>query len=368
MDLFTPIQLGPHSLTNRLVMAPMTRARAGVERLPNALMAEYYAQRSTAGLIITEATQISEQAAGWTETPGIHTDEQVKGWQQVTDAVHAKGSKIFLQLWHVGRASHPDFQPNGALPVSASAVQPAGEIHTPLGKKSFVTPRALDLDEIPGVVQTYADATKRAQDAGFDGVEIHAANGYLIDQFLRDGVNQRSDAYGGSLENRARFMLEVTAAVVNAWSPEYVGIRLSPKNPYNDMSDSEPIATFSYAAQALNAFNLAYLHVVEGLPGHFLASDGELVSPYMRQAFTGLFIVNGGYDFDLGNQAIASNATDLVAYGVPYIANPDLLERFQTGAALNAPDPATFYSSGTKGYTDYPTLAELQTATRSIAR
>ncbi|MBD2020840.1 alkene reductase, partial [Leptolyngbya sp. FACHB-36] len=206
-NLFTPLQLGPYVLPNRLVMAPLTRARAGVDRIPNTLMADYYAQRASAGLIISEATQISPQGIGWVETPGIHTNEQVQGWKLVTDAVHAKGGRIFLQLWHVGRASHPDFQPNGALPVSASAVQPAGEINTPLGKKPFVAPRSLELDEIPGVVQQFADATKRAREAGFDGVEIHGANGYLIDQFLRDGTNQRSDAYGGSVANRARFLL-----------------------------------------------------------------------------------------------------------------------------------------------------------------
>jgi N-ethylmaleimide reductase len=359
IDLFSPYKLGALELPNRMIMAPLTRGRAGKERLPNALMAEYYAQRASAGLIISEATQISEQAAGWNETPGIHTDAQVKGWQLITDAVHAQGGRIFLQLWHTGRASHPDFQPGGVLPVSASAIAPTGEVHTPHGKKPHVTPRALALDEIPGVVQQYADATHRAQDAGFDGVEIHGANGYLIDQFLRDGSNQRTDAYGGSFTNRVRFLLEVTEAVVNAWHADRVGVRLSPTNPYNDMRDQQPIETFTHAAAALNQFNLAYLHVLEALPGHFLAAEGERVAPYMRQAFTGAFMLNGGYDFEIGSAAIASGAADLIAYGIPFIANPDLPERFRRQTPLNPPDPSTFYTPSVKGYTDYPFLSEV---------
>ena len=356
-SLFQPLDLGSIPLQNRIVMAPLTRGRAGIERVPNDLMLEYYTQRISAGLIITEATQISEQAAGWTETPGIHTTEQVKGWQKITDAVHKKGGKIFLQLWHTGRASHPDFQANGATPVSASAVKPAGEVHVPSGKKPYVTPRPLETEEIPTVVQQYVDATKRAQEAGFDGVEIHAANGYLIDQFLRDCTNQRTDAYGGSIENRARFMLEVTEAVVNTWSPDKVGIRLSPTNPFNDMRDRDPVAVFTYAAEALNQFNLVYLHVLEALPGHMLANDiGERVAPHMRRAFKGTFMINGGYDALTGAAAIDNGETDLIAYGVPFIANPDLPERFSRSAPLNEADPSTFYSQGAKGYTDYPAL------------
>ncbi|MBM0742049.1 alkene reductase [Phormidium sp. CLA17] len=355
-DLFTPIQVGALTLPNRIIMAPLTRARAGVERLPNALMKEYYVQRATAGLIISEATQISEQASGWVETPGIHTAEQVKGWKTITDAVHAAGGRIFLQLWHMGRASHPDFQPNGALPVSASAIRPQGDAHTPHGKKPFVTPRSLELEEITGVVQQYVDATLRAQEAGFDGVEIHGANGYLIDQFLRDGSNQRTDAYGGSIANRSRFLLEVTEAVVNAWSGDRVGVRLSPTSSFNDMRDSDPIATFGYASGALNAFNLAYLHVLEGLPGHIMALEGIHVAPHIRQAFTGVLMLNGGYDFEKGTNAIAEGEANLIAYGVPFIANPDLVERFREQAPLNPPDQATFYAPGAKGYTDYPVL------------
>jgi N-ethylmaleimide reductase len=338
-------------------MAPLTRGRAGAERIPNEMMVQYYALRADAGLIITEATQISEQGAGWDESPGIHTDAQVQGWQKVTEAVHRQGGRIFLQLWHTGRASHPDFQPGGGLPVSASAIAINGDSHTPNGKKPYVAPRPLELDEIPGVVQQYATATKRAQEAGFDGVEIHGANGYLIDQFLRDSSNQRIDAYGGSISNRARFLLEVTEAVVNAWSSDRVGLRLSPSNAFNDMRDSDPKGTFTYAAEALNAFNLAYLHVLEALPGHFLAVEGDRYAPAMRAVYKGIFMLNGGYDAELGEAAIAKGEADLIAYGIPFIANPDLVKRFRLGAPLNPPDQTTFYTRGEKGYLDYPLLA-----------
>jgi N-ethylmaleimide reductase len=362
-NLFTPIQVGALTLPNRIVMAPLTRGRAGAERIPNDMMVEYYALRAEAGLIITEATQISEQGAGWDESPGIHTDTQVKGWQNITEVVHRNGGRIVLQLWHTGRASHPDFQPGGILPVSASAIALSGHSHTPNGKKPYVAPRPLELDEIPGVVQQYAAATLRAQEAGFDGVEIHAANGYLIDQFLRDSANQRNDAYGGSIANRARFLLEVTEAVVNAWSGDRVGIKLSPGNDvFNDMRDSDPKATFTYVAEALNAFNLAYLNVQEPLPGHMLAAEGDRSSPAIRAAYKGVFMIGGGYDAELGEAAIANGEADLIAYGVPFIANPDLVKRFQLGAALNPPDPTTFYTRGKQGYLDYPTLADLQAA------
>ena len=357
--LFSPLKVGSLELPNRIVMAPLTRGRAGAERTPNDLMVEYYALRADAGLIITEATDISPQGAGWVDAPGIHTDAQVKGWQKVTEAVHDKGGRIYLQLWHMGRASHPDFQPGGALPVSSSAIAIAGFAHTPLGKKPYVTPRALETDEIPGVIQQYVDATLRARDAGFDGVEIHAANGYLIDQFIRDRVNHRTDAYGGSIPNRLRLLDEVTAAVVNAWSGNNVGVRLSPTGPFNDMSDSDPLATFGYAAEILNAFDLAYLHVLEALPGHMLAAEGVRCSDDMRSTFNGVFMVNGGYTAELAETAIEQGDTDLVAFGVPFIANPDLVDRFETGAELNPPDASTFYTSGAKGYTDYPVLANV---------
>lgn len=356
-SLFEPLQVGAVKLRNRLVMAPLTRGRAGKERIPNKLMQEYYTQRASAGLIISEATQISEQGAGWSESPGIHTEEQVKSWEKITQAIHKEGGLIYLQLWHTGRASHPYFQPNGQLPVSASAIKAEGDAYTREGKKPYVIPRALELSEIPGVVQDYVNATKRAQAAGFDGVEIHAANGYLIDQFIRDGSNQRTDAYGGSIENRLRFLMEITEAVVNQWSSDRVGVRLSPTNPFNDMRDSDPIATFSQASEALNQFNLAYLHILEALPGHMLAAEGERVGSYMRKAFKGIFMVNGGYDAVKGAAAIDNKEADLVSYGVPFIANPDLPERYRTDAALNEADPNTFYTHEAKGYIDYPALA-----------
>ncbi|MEM6614334.1 MAG: alkene reductase [Cyanobacteria bacterium P01_C01_bin.72] len=357
-NLFTPVQIGNLTLTNRIVMAPLTRGRADSDRIPNELMAEYYRQRARAGLIVTEATNISQQAIGWSNTPGIYTDAQVKGWQQITRSVHQQGGRIFLQLWHMGRASHPDFQPDRALPVSPSAIIPEGEIHTPQGKKPYVTPRALELDEIPKVIQQYSEATKRAREAGFDGVEIHAANGYLIDQFLRDGANHRTDAYGGNIANRTRFLLEVTEAVAKAWNANSVGVRLSPRVTSNGIWDSDPIGTFTYAAEALNQFDLAYLHIFEALPGHFWAEKGERVTPHMRRAFQGTVILNGGFDAPLGNEAIVKGEADLIAYGVPFIANPDLVERYRQSLPLNEADPSTFYTPGKQGYTDYPTIAE----------
>jgi len=355
--LFEPLNLGAIAISNRILMAPLTRGRAGVSRIPNDLMVEYYTQRASAGLIFSEATQISEQAAGWEQSPGIHTAEQVAGWKKVTEAVHQKGGKMVLQLWHTGRCSHPDFQPGGGLPVSSSAIAPQGEVRTPNGKKPYVIPHALTLEEIPGVIQQYVLATRNAKEAGFDGVEVHGANGYLIDQFLRDGVNQRTDSYGGSIENRARFLLEVTEAVIQEWSSDRVGVRLSPYNPFNDMKDSDPIATFTYTAAALNAFNLAYLHILEPLPGHFFGVEGvERAAPHMRREFKNSMILNGGYDAQTGAAALRNQEAEAIAYGVPFIANPDLVERFKQGAALNEPDQATFYTHDAKGYTDYPML------------
>jgi N-ethylmaleimide reductase len=262
-NLFTPVQLGAYELPNRIVMAPLTRNRAGEGNVPHSLNVLYYQQRASAGLIITEASQISPQGIGYPATPGIHSTEQISGWQQVTQAVHQKGGRIFLQLWHVGRISHPSLQPDGALPVAPSAIQPQGDAMTYEGMQPFVTPRALELDEIAGIVDQYRQAAKNAQEAGFDGVEVHGANGYLLDQFLRDGSNHRADAYGGSVENRARLLLEVTQAVVDVWGADRVGVRLSPSSTFNDMDDSDPRATFGYAIQALNALNLAYLHLLE---------------------------------------------------------------------------------------------------------
>ncbi|MBE9116070.1 alkene reductase [Lusitaniella coriacea LEGE 07157] len=357
-ELFQPLHLGKIALPNRIIMAPLTRARSGVDRVPNDLMLEYYTQRAGAGLIITEGTHISEQGIGWEQSPGIYTSEQVAGWKKITEAVHQKGGKIVLQLWHMGRASHPDFQPGSVLPVSASAIPISGEIHTPNGKKPHPTPRALTLEEIPGVIEQYVTATRNAREAGFDGVEIHGANGYLIDQFLRDCSNHRVDEYGGSIENRVRFLLEVTEAVVREWSRDRVGVRLSPYNPYNDMKDSDPIATFTHAAAALNPLNLAYLHIMEPLPGHPLAVEGvERATPSMRREFQNAIILNGGYDAQKGASAIQDNEGDAIAYGVPFIANPDLVTRFQQRAPLNEANPATFYTHDREGYIDYPTLA-----------
>ncbi len=354
--LFQPIHLGAIASPNRIAMAPLTRGRAGESRIPNDLMVEYYRQRASAGVIIAEATAISEQGYGWDQAPGIYNDAQVAGWQKITDAVHEAGGKILLQLWHVGRASHTDFQPNGERPVSSSAIAIQGEAHTPQGKKTYEVPRALELNEIPGIIQQYVNATKRAMSAGFDGVEVHGANGYLLDQFLRDGVNQRTDAYGGSIENRARLMLEVTQAVIATWSADRVGLRLSPNSTFNDLSDSNTVATFTYVAEQLEPLGLAYLHVVEALPGHFMHTEGERAAPAIRKAFSGPLILNGGYDAESGADAIASGAADLISYGIPFIANPDLPARFRSGAELNAPDPATFYSRGKQGYTDYPSM------------
>lgn len=355
--LFTPFTLGGLELPNRILMAPLTRCRTGLDRVPNDIMVEYYRQRAAAGLIITEATIVSPQGAGYVNTPGIYNARQVEGWQRVTDTVHAEGGRIFLQLWHTGRSSHPDFQPGGALPAAPSPVAIRGELHTYTGKKPYPTPRALEIHEIPGIVAAFANGTRLAREAGFDGVEIHAANGYLIDQFLRDGTNHRTDEYGGSVQNRARFLLDVTEAVVNAWQPERVGARLSPTGAFNDMRDSDPATTFGYAAAQLNRFGLAYLHVTEPLPGHPMATDLPPVAPLLRRTFTGPFIINGGYDARTGAHAIDEGQADLVAFGVPFLTSPDLVERFRIGAPLNPPDFDTFYQGGAKGYTDYPTLA-----------
>lgn len=354
-DLFSPVKLGSIQLNNRIVMAPLTRNRAGEGGVPQDINVTYYAQRATAGLIITEATPISEMAHGYPALPGIYTEAQIAGWKKITDAVHAKGGKIVIQLWHVGRISHPSLLPNSALPVAPSAIKPAGQAFTYQGLQDYVTPRALDIGELPAIVQDYVHATKCALAAGFDGVEVHSANGYLLDQFLRDGCNQRTDAYGGSFENRARLLLEVVDAVVKTAGADKVGVRLSPVNPFNDMHDSNPQALFEYVADALNRFNLAYLHAVEGgIHGGGKADPFDFVA--FRKRFNGGYIANLSYDKARGNAAIASGHTDAVAYGVPFIANPDLVERFRKDAPLNAADANTFYGGTEKGYTDYPSL------------
>lgn len=354
--LFDYLTLGDYKLPNRIFMAPMTRGRAEANAIPGSLMIEYYQARADAGLIITEATAISPQGYGWLNAPGIWNDEQVRGWKTITEAVHAKGGHIFLQLWHMGRVSHPDFL-NGNLPVAPSAIAAQGETHTPTGKQAYVLPRALSIEEIQATVADYAAAAKRAIAAGFDGVEIHGANGYLIDQFIRDCSNQRTDNYGGSIDNRLRFLLEVTEAVTNAISSKKVGLRLSPTNQYNDMHDANPIATFSRAAELLNSFDLAYLHTMEALPGHMMAAEGERVTPHMRKKYKGILVTNGGYDLKLAENALENNEADAIAFGIPYLANPDLLTRYKTGAKLNQPDFATLYTQGSKGYTDYSIIA-----------
>jgi N-ethylmaleimide reductase len=354
LDLFSPVKLGTIELKNRMVMAPLTRNRAGEGGVPHDLNVTYYAQRATAGLIITEATPISTMAHGYPALPGIYTDAQIAGWKKVVEAVHAKGGKIVLQLWHVGRISHPSLL-NGALPVAPSAIKPAGKAFTYQGLVDYVEPRALELSELPAIVQDYVHATKCAIAAGFDGVEIHAANGYLLDQFLRDGTNTRTDEFGGSFENRARLLMQVTEAVVATAGADKVGLRLSPANPFNDMKDCNPQALFEYVVQQLNGFNLAYLHVVEGgIAGGGVADTFDFAA--LRKVFKGQYMANLGYDKARGNAAISRGFADCVAFGVPFIANPDLVARYQTDAPLNEANSKTFYGGTEKGYTDYPTL------------
>lgn len=356
--LFTPVQLGAYALPNRIVMAPLTRNRAGKDNVPHKLNAEYYRQRASAGLIISEATQVSPQGVGYPATPGIHSDAQVEGWQLVTDAVHRQGGRIFLQLWHVGRISHPSLQPNGELPVAPSAIAPQGSAMTYSGEQPFVTPRALETDEIPGLVEDFRQGAKNALAAGFDGVEVHGANGYLIDQFLRDGTNRRTDAYGGSVENRARLLLEITQAAIDVWGSDRVGVRLSPSGTFNDMSDSDPRTTFGYAIQALNPLNLAYLHLIEPSEADLRHGGTAIPTREFRPLYDGTLMVNWDYDQTSGEAAIAAGNADLVSYGKLFIANPDLPKRFKLDAPLNQPDPSTFYGGGAEGYTNYPALPE----------
>lgn len=347
--------MGTLTLPNRVIMAPLTRGRATAGGEPTPLMVEYYTQRACAGLLISEATAVSPRGYGWVQAPGIFTMGQARGWRLVTDSVHRAGGRIFLQLWHMGRVTHPDFL-GGQLPVAPSAIAAKGESLTPTGKKPFVTPHALTLNEIKATIGDYQNAARLAKEAGFDGVEIHGANGYLVDQFLRDGSNKRTDEYGGSVENRMRFLAQVTETVAGVWGAARVGVRLSPRNPYNDMSDSDPAGTFTAAAEMLSGMGIAYLHAMEPLPGHRLWVPGDRVTLLMRKAFKGVLIANGGFTKALGEEALAKGEADAISYGVPYIANPDLAERFKTDAPLNAPDAATFYSHEAKGYTDYPSL------------
>ena len=354
-NLFSPITVGPYNLSNRIFMAPMTRNRAP-ETVPNSLMKTYYSQRAKAGLIISEGTQISSQAIGYPGTPGIHTNEQVAGWKKVTAAVHEHDGHIFCQLWHVGRISHPKLQPEDKLPIAPSAIKPEGEAMTLEGPRPFETPQALTIEGINDILSDYAYAAQCALDAGFDGVEIHAANGYLIDQFLRDGSNQREDNYGGSFENRSRLLLEVIERVSKVWGSNRVGVRISPLQPFNDMKDSAPEALFTYLVKQLNTVGLAYLHVTEmgsELPG---AAGPVFDLKKLRALFDGVYITNSGYNKDRGNKAIEKNTADAVAFGIPFIANPDLVKRYEIDAKLNEADPSSFYGGADNGYTDYPSL------------
>lgn len=351
IKLLTPAGLGALQLPNRMVMAPLTRSRAGEGDAATPLIAHYYRQRATAGLIIAEASQVSQQAKGYPRTPGIYTDAQIAGWKLVTEAVHAEGGRIFLQLWHTGRLGHPLVQLDGALPVSPSAIRPEGEIFTPQGLKPFVTPRALETAEIPGVIGDFRKAAENAKRAGFDGVEIHAANGYLIDQFLRDGTNRRTDEYGGSVENRARFLREVVEALIAVWGADRVGVRLAPIFNGFSMSDSHPWATFGYAAEMLGRYGLAYLHGMQ-------LGKGEFDFVAFKRRFNGTYIANGGYDAKRAEAAINAREADFVSFGALFLSNPDLVERFRLEAPLNQPDRETFYQGEERGYTDYSTLEQ----------
>ncbi|MGB5905565.1 MAG: alkene reductase [Xanthobacteraceae bacterium] len=354
--LFEPYKLGPITLTNRTVMAPLTRNRAVAGLVPNPLAVDYYSQRASAGLLVTEASQVSQQGQGYQDTPGIYSKEQIAGWRQVTDAVHARGGHIYIQLWHVGRISHVSLQPNSGAPVAPSAVR--ANTKTFVGGKfaEVSEPRALDLNEIPGIIDSFKRAAANAREAGFDGVEIHGANGYLLDQFARDSSNKRADNYGGSIENRARLMLEVAKAVAAEAGADRTGIRISPVTPANDVSDSNPQPLFDHIVDGLNAEKLVYIHVIEGATG-----GPRDIAPFdyasLRKRFSGTYIANNGYDLALANKVLAANEADLIAFGKPFISNPDLVERLKRGAPLNEPDKATFYGGSAKGYTDYPTLA-----------
>lgn len=355
--LFTPYMLGDLTLSNRVVLAPLTRNRAGQGFVPSEFAATYYSQRASAGLLISEASQISQQGQGYQDTPGIYTQAQIDGWRTVTEAVHAKGGRIFLQLWHVGRVSHVDLQANGAAPVAPSALRPATKVFVNNSFEDVSEPRALGISELPGIVNDFRQAAANAIAAGFDGVEIHGANGYLLDQFIKDGANVRTDAYGGSIENRARLLLEVTAAVVDEVGANRTGLRISPVSPANGVSSSAPQAQFDYLVEQLNALDIVYLHVVEGATG-----GPRDVAPFdfavLRQRFKNTYIANNGYDLDLATSRLVEDKADLIAFGRPFIGNPDLVERLRTGSPLSAFNPATLYGGGATGYIDYPTLAE----------
>ncbi|MCZ0963210.1 alkene reductase [Paracoccus benzoatiresistens] len=349
--LFDPLQVGPLTLRNRIVMAPLTRARAGAERVPNAMMAEYYAQRSGAGLILSEATSVTPMGVGYADTPGIWNDEQVEGWKLVTKAVHDAGGLIFMQLWHVGRISDPIFL-DGQQPVAPSAVKPAGHVSLVRPKKDYETPRALETDEIPGIVEAYRKGAENAKRAGFDGIEIHAANGYLIDEFLQDSTNRRTDEYGGPIENRARFLNQIADAVIGVWGADRVGLHLSPRGDNHDMGDSDPKALFTHVAREMKQRGLAFICLREYLGPDSLMDD-------IKAAFGGVVIANEKLTRDSARDMVQSGRADAVAFGKDFIATPDLPRRFAEDLSLNQQDPSTFYGSGPKGYVDYPIAEEV---------
>ncbi|WP_158936163.1 alkene reductase [Burkholderia sp. S171] len=347
-NLFDSLKVGAFTLRNRIIMAPLTRQRAGVERVPNALMARYYADRAAAGMILSEATSVTPQGVGYAETPGIWSDEQVEGWKLVTKAVHDAGGTILLQLWHVGRISDPIFL-NGDLPVAPSAIAAQGHVSLVRPQREFVTPRALELDEIQGVVAAFRKGAENAKLAGFDGVEVHGANGYLLDQFLQDSTNKRTDIYGGPIENRARLMLEVVDACIEVWGADRVGVHLAPRADSHTMGDSDRAATFGYVARELGERKIAFIAARERV-------GVDSIGPLLKRAFGGVYIANEKFTKESAQAALDRGDADAVAWGQLFIANPDLVKRFESDAALNAPIPETFYARGTEGYTDYPTL------------
>lgn len=354
-SLFDPIAIGDLTLSNRIVMAPMTRNRADEQLVPPPIAVKYYSQRASAGLIITEASQVSPDGVGYPATPGIYTDEQVTGWRRVTDAVHKEGGHIFIQLWYCGRISHPSLLPNNATPVAPSAIAPEGDAFTYEGLQPFVTPRALATDELPDIVAQYRHAAEMASRAGFDGVEVHAANGYLLDQFLRDGSNQRDDQYGGSVENRMRLLNEVLDAVCELWPAHHVGVRITPENSFNSMSDSDPQAHCGYFVDQLNQRGLAYLHVLEG---DMMTKSASVDYRALRDRFDAPYMANNGYDLARAKNALQKGDADMVSFGVPFLANPDLVHRFAHNLPLNEADQETFYGGDEHGYTDYPVYEE----------
>lgn len=360
-DLFTPFDLNGIKLPNRILMSPMTRTRATEVGVPTGLMRDYYVQRASSGLIGTECTQVSEQGHGVIRCPGIHRQDQIDGWKQITKAVHDAGGRIYIQIWHCGRVAHPEMR-DGEPPVAPSPLPATGDFFLPRGRVEFPTPRQLDIDEIPGIVDSFADATRNARAAGFDGVELHAANGYLIDQFLQDGSNHRKDTYGGAIENRARLLLEVTKAMIGAWSAERIGVRLTPSSLLYGMHDSDALATFGHAVKALDGMKVGYIHLCEPTEKDLKTGKIQIdkVAETFRPMTSAPLIINTGFDKAKGNAVIAAGHADLVSFGVPYIANPDLVDRFAADGPMNKPDPQTFYGEGPKGYTDYPTMANTQ--------